>query len=46
MQAINLAMEVHNAQLEVVSLRDMERARDLVVSVIKNKKANVINEQS
>lgn len=45
MQAINLAMEVHNAQLEIVSLRDMERARDLVISVIKNKKANVINEQ-
>ena len=42
MQAINLAMDVHNAQLEIVSLKDMEKAHKLVIDTIKAKKARVI----
>ena len=46
MQAINLAMDVHNAQLEVVSLKDMEKAHKLVIDTIKAKKARVITDVS
>ena len=46
MQAINLAIGVHNAQLEVVSLKDMEKANKLVIDTIKAKKARVITDVS
>ena len=42
MRALNEAMELHDAQLDVVTVRDMERAMDIVHDEIKYKRATPI----
>lgn len=42
MQAVNLAMEIHDAQLDEVSIADLERALDYVLEQMRNKRARVI----
>jgi hypothetical protein len=42
MKAINLAMDIHDAQLETATVRQMEQAIDLVVKTIKHGKARRI----
>ena len=44
--AINLGMEIHDAQIEVTSIKHMEDALDIVRDEIKNRKARVILEKS
>ena len=44
--AINLGMEIHDAQIEVTTVKQMEKAIDIVKSEIKNRKALVIMEKS
>jgi hypothetical protein len=44
--AINLGMEIHDAQMEVTSIKHMEDALDIVRSEIKNRKARVIMEKA
>jgi hypothetical protein len=44
--AINLGMEIHDAQLEVTTIKHMEDALDMVISEIKNRKARVIMEKT
>lgn len=44
--AINLGMEIHDAQIEVTTVEQMEKAIDIVKSEIKNRKARVIMEKS
>jgi len=40
--AVNLAMEIHDAQLDVATLRDIEKALDIEAAAIRNKKAEKI----
>ena len=42
MQVIRLGMEIHDAQLDAATVRDMEKAIDLVNKTILNKQARVI----
>lgn len=42
MQTIRYGMEVHDAQLDAASVRDMEKAIDLVSKTILNKQARLI----
>lgn len=44
--AINLGMEIHDAQIDVTTVEQMEKAIDIVKSEIKNRKARVIMEKS
>jgi len=44
--AINLGMEIHDAQIEVTNIEQMEKAIDIVKSEIKNRRARVIMEKS
>lgn len=44
--AINLGMEIHDAQIEVTTIEVMEKAIDIVKEEIKNRKARVILEQT
>ena len=44
MAALNEAMELHDAQLEVSTVKEMERALDIVVQEIKHKRAVPIKE--
>ena len=44
--AINLGMEIHDAQIEVTAIHHMEDALDIVRDEIKNRKARVILEKS
>lgn len=44
--AINLGMEIHDAQIEVTTVEQMEKAIDIVKSEIKNRKARIIMEKS
>ena len=44
--AINLGMEIHDAQIEVTTVEQMEKAIDIVKSEIKNRRARVIMEKS
>lgn len=44
--AINLGMEIHDAQIEVTTIEQMEKAIDIVMSEIKNRRARVIMEKS
>ena len=46
MQAINQAMDVHNAQLEIITVGDLEKARQTVVNTIKRRQAVVIEDNS
>lgn len=42
MQALNLLMELHDAQMDVITIKDMERAIDLVHKEFVNNKMRVI----
>jgi hypothetical protein len=42
MQAVNLAMEIHDAQIDQASVSDLERALDKVQEEIKGKRARAI----
>ena len=44
--AINLGMEIHDAQIEVTAIHHMEAALDIVQAEIKNRKARVIMEKT
>lgn len=44
--AINLGMEIHDAQIEVTTIEQMEKAIDIVKSEIKNRRARVITEKT
>lgn len=46
MQAVKLGMEVHDAQLDVSRVVDIEKATDYVFHCIANKKAKVIREHA
>lgn len=46
LQAINNAMEVHDAQLDACTLAELEKATDLVVQTVRSKKAHVIEVQA
>jgi hypothetical protein len=46
LNAINLGMEIHDAQLEVTTIKHMEDALDMVILEIKNRKARVIMEKT
>ncbi len=41
-KALNDAMELHDAQMEVITIKDMERAIKLVYEEIRNKRATTI----
>ena len=41
-QAVNIAMEIHDAQLEACTLAELEKATDIVVKTVLAKKATVI----
>ena len=43
--AINLTMEIHDAQLEVATIADLEKAMDIVTKEIKMRKARPIIEE-
>ena len=45
LQAINALMELHDAQLDVITVHDMEKAMDRVLKTINGKKATVIKEK-
>ena len=42
MRALNMIMELHDAQLEVITVKDMERAHDLVMQEYRQKKMRPI----
>jgi len=44
--AINLGMEIHDAQIDVTTIQMLEKAMDIVKAEIKNRKARVILEQT
>ena len=44
LNAINLGMEVHDAQVEVTSIATMEKAMDIVLGEFKKKRMRVIQE--
>lgn len=46
MEALNTAMELHDAQLEVITVRDMERAIAIVHEEMRNKRAVPIKEKT
>ena len=46
MAALNEAMELHDAQLEVITVKDMEQAIAIVHAEMKNKRATPIKEEN
>ena len=46
MAAINEAMELHDAQLDVITVKDMEKALVLVYEEMRNKRATPIKENT
>lgn len=42
LSAFNLAMEIHDAQLDTCTVSELEKAIDIVTEVIKNKQARII----
>jgi len=46
LQALNLAMEIHDAQLDACTVQEVERALELVYEVIRNKRARRILEKA
>ncbi len=46
LNAINLGMEIHDAQIEVTSIATMERAMGLVLDDLKKKRMRVILEKT
>lgn len=45
LKAANLCMEIHDAQLEVATVAEIERCLDIVTQEIKNRRARVIEEK-
>jgi hypothetical protein len=43
--AINYGMELHDAQLEITTIAELEKALDMVVAEIKSRKATAIEEK-
>lgn len=46
LQALNLLMEIHDAQLDSCTVQDVENAIDLVTEEIRNKRATRIKEKA
>ena len=46
MAALNTVMELHDAQLDVINVQQMERALDLVQSEIRGGRATAIAEKT
>ena len=46
LNAINLGMEIHDAQIEVTSIATMERAMDIVLGELKKRRMRVILEKT
>lgn len=46
LNAINLGMEIHDAQVEVTSIATMEKAMDIVLGELKKKRMRVILEKT
>jgi len=46
MAALNTVMELHDAQLDVINVQQMERALDLVKSEIRGGRATAIAEKT
>ena len=46
LQALNLLMEIHDAQLDSCTVQEVENAIDLVVEEIRNKRATRIKEKA
>ena len=44
--AINYVMELHDAQLEITTIAQLEKALDMVMNEIKLRKARVIEEKT
>lgn len=42
LSAFNLAMEIHDAQLDTCTVAELEKAIDVVASIVKNKQARII----
>ncbi len=42
LNALNLAMEIHDAQLDTCTIVEMEKAIDMVQKIVQNKKARAI----
>lgn len=42
LNAVNTAMEIHDAQLDACTIAELEKATDLVISIIKHNKARAI----
>ena len=42
LQAVNTAMEIHDAQLDACTLAELEKAIDIVAQTVRHKKARVI----
>jgi len=40
--SFNLAMEIHDAQLDACTVAELEKAMDIVIAIVKNKKARAI----
>lgn len=45
MKALNTVIELHDAQLEVITVRDMERAHKLVVEEFRQKRVRLITKE-
>ena len=43
LQALKLAMEIHDAQLEAATVQQMEKALDIIKAAITHKKARAVN---
>jgi len=46
LQALKLAMEIHDAQLEVCTIQQLEKALDIIQDTIKHKKARAVNKKA
>ena len=46
MQAVNLAMDIHDAQLDACTVAELERALNLVEQEIRHKRARIIKQES
>jgi len=44
--AINYVMELHDAQLDITTIAQLEKALDIVTNEIKSRKARVIEEKT
>jgi hypothetical protein len=46
LMAINYGMELHDAQLDITTIAQLEKALDIVMNEIKSRKARVIEEKT